>query len=179
MYLVALPFWSVTSLTFSERIVGIVGFAAVRIGDNSNLVFAVVLIRSFVAFRVSDGELVAVRIIGGSSLTAEFVIAFCRASQRVIHRAGLAAVCVNLLYSASQQVIDILCRIAFGVGNTKLIARKVIGVRGNAAERVCFGQQPSYLVVSVGGFVAFASICFTAALRHCTRSWFHCRLRPL
>ena len=140
----------------AERIVGIAGFAAVRIGDNRNLVFAVVLIRSFVAFRVSDGELVAVRIIGGSSLTAEFVIAFCRASQRVIHRAGLAAVCVNLLYSASQQVIDILCRIAFGVGNTKLIARKVIGVRGNAAERVCFGQQPSYLVVSVGGFVAFA-----------------------
>ena len=140
----------------AERIVGIAGFAAVRIGDNRNLVFAVVLIRSFVAFRVSDGELVAVRIIGGSSLTAEFVIAFCRASQRVIHRAGLAAVCVNLLYGASQQVIDILCHIAFGVGNTKLIARKVVGVRGNAAECVRFGQQPSYLVVSVGGFVAFA-----------------------
>ena len=125
--------------------------------SRQGVVFAVVLIRSFVAFRVSDGELVAVRIHRCSeSYPPEFVIAFCRASQRVIHRAGLAAVCVNLLYSASQQVIDILCRIAFGVGNTKLIARKVIGVRGNAAERVCFGQQPSYLVVSVGGFVAFA-----------------------
>ena len=140
----------------SERIVGIAGFAAVRIGDNRNLVFAVVLIRSFVAFRVSDGELVAVRVIGGDCLAAEFVIAFCRASQRVIHRAGLAAVCVNLLYGASQQVIDILCHIAFGVGNTKLISRKVVSVRSNAAECVRFGQQPSCLVVSVGGFVAFA-----------------------
>ena len=140
----------------AERIVGIAGFAAVRIGDNRNLVFAVVLIGGLVALRVSYSKLVAVCVIGGSSLTAEFVIAFCRASQRVIHRAGLAAVCVNLLYGASQQVIDILCHIVFGVGNTKLIARKVVGVRGNAAECVRFGQQPSYLVVSVGGFVAFA-----------------------
>ena len=140
----------------SERIVGIAGFAAVGIGDDCDLVFAVVLIRSFVAFRVSYSKLVAVRVIGGSCLAAEFVIAFCRASQRVIHRAGLAAVCVNLLYGASQQVVDILRHIAFGVGNTKLIARKVVSVRSNAAERVCFGQQPSCLVVSVGGFVAFA-----------------------
>ena len=140
----------------SERIVGIAGFAAVGIGDDCDLVFAVVLIRSFVAFRVSYSKLVAVRVIGGSCLAAEFVIAFCRASQRVIHRAGLAAVCVNLLYGASQQVVDILRHIAFGVGNTKLISRKVVSVRSNAAECVCFGQQPSYLVVSVGGFVAFA-----------------------
>ena len=140
----------------AERIVGIAGFAAVRIGDNCNLVFAVVLICSLVALRVSYSKLVAVCVIGGSCLAAEFVIAFCRASQRVIHRAGLAAVCVNLLYGASQQVIDILRHIAFGVSNTKLIAHKVIGVRSNAAECVCFGQQPSYLVISVGGFVAFA-----------------------
>ena len=102
--------------------------------SRQGVVFAVVLIRSFVAFRVSYSKLVAVRVIGGSCLAAEFVIAFCRASQRVIHRAGLAAVCVNLLYGASQQVVDILRHIAFGVGNTKLISRKVVSVRSNAAE---------------------------------------------
>ena len=140
----------------SERIIGIAGFAAVCIGDDCDLVFAVVLIRGLVALRVRDGKLVAVRVIGGDCLAAEFVIIFYHASQRVIYRAGLAAVCVNLLYGASQQVIDILCYIAFGVGDAKLIARKVVGVCGNTAERVRFGQQPSCLVISVGGFVAFA-----------------------
>ena len=43
--------------SIAERIVGIAGFAAVRIGDNRTLVFAVVLIGGLVALDVYKRQL--------------------------------------------------------------------------------------------------------------------------